>query len=116
MTRGIRMNKYMLTSLAVALLSVSFGCAQQGGVSAQADAKPAVSTVWRGIPSVVTDQHSGFLVPVQQPEAVASRLLALRDPELRHRMGQEGRRIFEREFTLNAFHHHMEQEFIGLFP
>ena len=79
-------------------------------------AKPVVSTVWRGIPSVVTDQHSGFLVPVQQPEAVASRLLALRDPELRHRMGQEGRRIFEREFTLNAFHHHMEQEFIGLFP
>jgi hydroxyacylglutathione hydrolase len=39
------MNKYMLTSLAVALLSFSFGCAQQGGVSAQADAKPAVNTV-----------------------------------------------------------------------
>ncbi|HNR55288.1 MAG TPA: glycosyltransferase, partial [Flavobacteriales bacterium] len=78
-------------------------------------AKPVVTTVWRGIPSVVEEGQSGFLVPVQQPEAVAGRLLALRDPELRRRMGQVGRRIFEREFTLKAFHSNMEREFIALF-
>ena len=30
-------------------------------------------------------------------------------------MGQEGRRIFEQEFTLNAFHRSMERELLGLF-
>ena len=79
-------------------------------------AKPVVTTVWRGIPSVVSDGHSGFLVPIKDPRAVAERLLTLRDPDLRRRMGLEGRRIFEREFTLNAFHRNMERELLALVP
>jgi hypothetical protein len=31
-------------------------------------------------------------------------------------LGLEGRRIFEREFTLNAFHRNMERELLGLVP
>lgn len=78
-------------------------------------AKPVVSTVWRGIPSVVSDGVNGFLVPVQDPAAVADRLQHLiADPELRLRMGNEGRRIFETKFTLEAFHRSMEQELGGL--
>lgn len=77
-------------------------------------AKPVVSTVWRGIPSVVTDGRNGFLVPVRRPRAVADRLLALRDPELRRTMGLEGRRIFEQDFTLKAFHRNMERELVSL--
>ena len=38
-----------------------------------------------------------------------------KDPDLRRRMGEEGRRIFEREFTLEAFHRAMERELLGLF-
>jgi glycosyltransferase involved in cell wall biosynthesis len=79
-------------------------------------AKPVISTHWRGIPSVVADGRSGFLVPIQQPKAVAEKIMALAcDKELRHTMGLEGRRIFEREFTLKAFHRTMEQELIGVF-
>lgn len=77
-------------------------------------AKPVISTVWRGIPSVVSDGRSGYLVPIKDARAVADKLLLLRDPELRRRMGLEGRRIFEREFTLNAFHRNMERELLGL--
>jgi len=78
-------------------------------------AKPVISTHWRGIPSVVADGQSGFLVPIEDPRAVADKLLFLaRDPELRRTMGLEGRRIFEREFTLNAFHRNMEREFVLL--
>lgn len=85
-------------------------------VEAMQFAKPVISTHWRGIPSVVSDGRSGFLVPIQQPQAVADRIKALAaDPELRRTMGQEGRRIFEREFTLNAFHRSMERELLGLF-
>ncbi|MGV3636484.1 MAG: glycosyltransferase family 4 protein, partial [Flavobacteriales bacterium] len=79
-------------------------------------AKPVVSTVWRGIPSVVSDGHNGYLVSIQDPRAVADRLLRLRDAELRRTMGLEGRRIFEREFTLNAFHRNMERELLSLRP
>jgi glycosyltransferase involved in cell wall biosynthesis len=78
-------------------------------------AKPVVSTLWRGIPSVVKDGSSGFLVPVQDPAAVADRLVRLVvDPELRTRAGSEGRRIFEQELTLEAFHRSMERELRGL--
>jgi len=71
--------------------------------------KPVVSTRWRGIPSVVDDGKSGFLVPVQDPQAVAQHLLLLiRDPAMRKTMGEEGRRIFASKFTLEAFHRNME--------
>ena len=80
-------------------------------VEAMQFAKPVVSTQWRGIPAVVQHDVNGFLVPVQDAEAVALRLEQLaRDPELRLRMGAEGRRIFERQFTLEAFHRSMEDE------
>lgn len=71
--------------------------------------KPVVSTQWRGIPSVVDDGRSGLLVPVQDAHAVAEALLRfVRDPQLRKSMGEEGRRIFLRKFTLEAFHRNME--------
>lgn len=71
--------------------------------------KPVVSTHWRGIPSVVKDEVSGFLVPAQDANAVSLRLLQLiRDPDLRKRMGEEGRRIFGEQFTLEVFHRNME--------
>ena len=84
-------------------------------VEAMQFAKPVVSTQWRGIPSVVADGVNGFLVPIQDPEAVAGKLLALAmDASLRRRMGEEGRRIFVRDFTLEAFHRSMERELVGI--
>ncbi|MBK8500549.1 MAG: glycosyltransferase [Flavobacteriales bacterium] len=84
-------------------------------VEAMQFAKPVVTTEWRGIPSVVQDGANGFLVPVQDPTAVADRLARLAgDPELRERMGAEGRRIFEQRFTLEVFHRRMEEELAGL--
>ena len=72
-------------------------------------AKPVVTTNWRGIPSVAEDGVNGFTVPIHDPEAIADRLMRLvRDPDLRQRMGREGRRIFEERFTLERFHRNME--------
>ena len=80
-------------------------------VEAMQFAKPVVSTRWRGIPSVVDEGVSGFLVPTHSASAVAEKLKTLaRDPELRERMGKQGRRIFEERFTLEAFHRNMEGE------
>jgi colanic acid/amylovoran biosynthesis glycosyltransferase len=53
---------------------------------------PVVSTRHAGIPEVVDDGVSGFLVPERQPEALALALQRLvRDPEVRERMGASGR-------------------------
>jgi len=85
-------------------------------IEAMQFAKPVISTQWRGIPSVVTDGVNGFLVPVREPAAVAEKMVMLgNDPVLRRTMGEEGRRIFTRDFTLNAFHRAMERELLGLF-
>lgn len=84
-------------------------------VEAMQFGKPLVSTRWRGIPSVVEDGLNGYLVPVQDPQAVASRLFELAgDPALRARMGAEGERIFGERFTLEAFHRSMEEELAKL--
>lgn len=39
------MKRFVLTSLAVAVLSLNYGCAQKAGVSAQADVQPGGNTV-----------------------------------------------------------------------
>jgi glycosyltransferase involved in cell wall biosynthesis len=67
-------------------------------------ALPVVSTRWRGIPSVVRDGESGWLVPIQDAPALAEKLgRLLRDPELRGRMGEEGRRVYLDQFSLEAW-------------
>lgn len=79
-------------------------------VEAMQFSKPVVTTEWRGIPSVAQDGVNGYVVPIQDPHAVAERLRRLiADPALRQRMGQEGRRIFEERFTLERFRHNMEE-------
>ncbi|MCW5900341.1 MAG: glycosyltransferase family 4 protein [Flavobacteriales bacterium] len=82
-------------------------------VEAMSFAKPVVATRWRGIPSVVEDGRNGILVPVSDAQALADALLRLcRDPRLRRALGDEGRRIFEKRFTLEAFHQAMEHELL----
>ncbi len=77
--------------------------------------KPVVSTLWRGIPSVVEDKVNGFLVPIKQPESVAEELRKLiESPELRERMGKESRRIYEEKFSIEKFYERMEQAFVEM--
>ena len=73
---------------------------------------PVISTHWRGIPGIVQDGVCGFLVPIQDPAAVADRLRRLiQDPELRVRMGQEGRKRYLEQFTIDKFQHSMRTMF-----
>ncbi len=79
--------------------------------------KPVVTTNWRGIPSVAHDGINGFVVPVRDPGAIATGLKRLiDDPALRERMGREGRRIFEQQFTLERFQRHMETALAAVAP
>ena len=68
---------------------------------AGACAKPVIGTRHAGIPEVIEDGITGFLVPERDVGSLKERMIALiDDPELRRRMGEAARRKMEREFDL----------------
>jgi len=69
-------------------------------LEAMACGKPVVATRIGGVPEVVEDGVSGLLVKPGDVEALVQALLRLlRDPSLRQRMGQAGRRRAETSFN-----------------
>jgi glycosyltransferase involved in cell wall biosynthesis len=75
---------------------------------------PVVATRWRGIPEIVDDAKTGFLVDIHDPAAVADRLARLHtDPALRREMGDQGRKKFLTEFTAECYWQRMEKVFIA---
>jgi colanic acid/amylovoran biosynthesis glycosyltransferase len=63
---------------------------------------PVVSTYHAGIPEVVQDGNSGFLVAERDVDALAERLERLIEhPELRFSMGQNGRRFVEEHYDVD---------------
>jgi len=62
-------------------------------LEAMAAGKPVVATAVGGVPELVDEGKTGFLVPPQAPDALAGAILRLaRDPELRKRMGEVARK------------------------
>ena len=82
--------------------SVSFGVA---AVAAQACDIPVIASRVGGLPEVVVDGETGFLVEPQNPSAIAEALEVLYgDETLRAKMGRSGR-----EFV--AAHYDVEKNF-----
>ncbi|MCI0530097.1 MAG: glycosyltransferase family 4 protein [Nitrospira sp.] len=67
-------------------------------LEAMAMGKPIVATTVGGIPEIVEDQVTGFLVPPRDSSALAQKTIyLLENPSLREKLGQAGRaRVFER--------------------
>lgn len=81
-------------------------------VEAMQFALPVVSTNWRGIPSVVDDGKTGFLVPVKDAGLLAERLEYLvANGAVARGMGEAGRRKYLEEYTLDHFHRAMDAVF-----
>ena len=69
---------------------------------------PCISTTEGGIPGIVDDGKTGFLVPKHDVAVLADKiLLLLNDSVLRSNMGKVGREKFEKEFTLEVFEKRM---------
>jgi glycosyltransferase involved in cell wall biosynthesis len=70
-------------------------------VDAMAASKPAVCTAAGGIPEVMVDGETGFLVAPRDPPAMADRLVALlKDAALRRRMGEAALQRARDAFTV----------------
>lgn len=68
-------------------------------VEAAASSLPAVGTDHAGIPEVIADGETGFLVPERDSAALADRIGALlASPDLRGRLGAAARALAERRF------------------
>jgi glycosyltransferase involved in cell wall biosynthesis len=73
---------------------------------------PIVSTTWRGIPSIVEDGTTGYLVKVRDVDRLAERLQKLlSDPRMAKEMGHRARNRFESRFTKEHFLRAMDQVF-----
>jgi colanic acid/amylovoran biosynthesis glycosyltransferase len=73
---------------------------------------PVVSTWHSGIPEIVVDGETGFLVPERDSEALAERLGQLLDrPELWRSMGRNGRRHIEESFDARTLSRELVQHY-----
>lgn len=71
---------------------------------------PVVSTFEGGIPDVVEDGITGYLVPQKDANDLADKLeILIKDPVLRQRMGRAGREKYEKEFTMAVFEKRMKE-------
>jgi glycosyltransferase involved in cell wall biosynthesis len=73
-------------------------------IEAMAAGLPVVATAVGGIPELIVDGETGFLVPARDAGALADALGRLvADPALRRRQGEAARARAEKEFDLPAF-------------
>ena len=65
---------------------------------------PVISSNEGGIPGIVQDGITGFIVNPKSPEEIADKILALvNNPNLRRKMGMKGREVFEAKYTLEVY-------------
>jgi glycosyltransferase involved in cell wall biosynthesis len=70
-------------------------------IEAMATRKPVIASHVGGMPEVVADQESGLLVPEEDPQSLASAMIALLQDSARARqMGEAGRSRVEQFFSL----------------
>jgi glycosyltransferase involved in cell wall biosynthesis len=72
-------------------------------IEAMASGKPVVATKGGGVPEVVQDGATGYLVAPCDPDALASRVRSLADPATRSRMGRLGRQRAVARFSLPRY-------------
>ena len=71
-------------------------------LEAMACGRPTVCTAVGGVPELLTDGETGYLVPPKDPQQLATRLVSLlSNPETARRMGRAGRQRVEAEFSLD---------------
>jgi colanic acid/amylovoran biosynthesis glycosyltransferase len=82
---------------------------------AMATGMPVLSTWHSGIPELVSDQKSGFLVPEKDVDSLEDRLRKLIDhPDLWPRMGEAGRSIVENDYDIHALNARLFELYKGL--
>lgn len=84
-------------------------------MEAMATGKPILSTVHSGIPELVLDGKSGFLVPERDVDALAEKLeYLIEHPEIWPEMGRAGREFVEKHYDIKKLNHRLVEIYQNL--
>jgi glycosyltransferase involved in cell wall biosynthesis len=87
----------------------------QSLLQALATERAVVASAIGGVPEIVQNGQTGFLVPPRDPSALAEKIGWLfRDPEQRKMLGQAGRRVIEQDYSMEAMLTKTEQLYFTL--
>lgn len=106
---GAELNTAFCAADVVAVPSIFFESFGMVAAEAMAASKPVVASCFGGLPELVKDGETGYLVNPYDTPALVDRLTRLlTDPVLAERMGAAGRRRLIEHFTLERQVHAME--------
>ena len=72
--------------------------------------RPLVATRSGGAEEIIEDGENGFLVPVNDPDRLAERIIfLLQNDSLALKMGQRGNEIFTQRYSLDQFIRHFQR-------
>lgn len=72
---------------------------------------PCISTNEGGIPDIIENEETGYIVSKHNPQELAEKItLLIKNPELCKQIGEAGKKKFEKEFTIEQF----EKRFVGI--
>lgn len=84
-------------------------------MEAQATGLPIVSTIHSGIPEVVLDGNSGFLVPERDVDALATKIeYLIEHPEIWPEMGRKGRECVEKNYDIKKLNQQLAEVYQNL--
>ncbi|MDP9119313.1 MAG: glycosyltransferase, partial [Actinomycetota bacterium] len=93
----------LICSFDVAALSSDFEGSPLSLLECMEAAKPVVATRVGGVPDIVRDGETGFLVEARDPDGMAEAIARLfRDPTRAEAMGRAGREVRNREFSFEG--------------
>ncbi|MDX6452926.1 MAG: hypothetical protein QOH16_2975 [Gaiellaceae bacterium] len=105
----------LLAALDVAVNSSDFEGSPLGIMEFMAQGRPVVATSVGGTPDLIDDGIHGLLVRRRDPGALAAAVARLlRDPELRERLGEAGRKRQAAEFDVRALVRRLEALYVEL--
>jgi len=111
---------FLLSSDLYILTSVTADNGDQEGIpvslmEAMSVGLPVISSIHSGIPELINDQKSGFLVPEKNIDEISEKIeLLMSDPDLRFSMGKEGRRIVSEYFNIQTLSIELEKIYRNL--
>lgn len=80
-------------------------------LEAMAFALPCISTLVGGLPAIINDEQTGFLVPPRDSAALAEKMMYLLErPQTGVEMGKYGQTVFRENFTIEKF----EERFVNI--
>jgi colanic acid/amylovoran biosynthesis glycosyltransferase len=84
-------------------------------MEAQAAGLPVISTLHSGIPEVVLDGETGFLIPERDVELLSEKIMQLiEEPSLWGKMGHEGRKHMEQHYDIKKLNRQLEDLYFSL--